>query len=98
MEVDSYWTRTNYFAAFETAAIAGTWVLLGQKDLTLGHWSVLLAVLLTLGWIFSNLKSHAYVRYWWGVLEEIESRDEWIKKPVYVSQYENRRKKNRLFL
>ena len=24
-EVDSYWQRNNYFAAFETAALAGCW-------------------------------------------------------------------------
>lgn len=92
-QVDSYWTRTNYFAAFEIAAMAGTCVLLGQKDLTLGHLCLPLALLLTLGWIFSNLKSHAYVEYWWNVLKEIEARDEWLRKPDYVSNYESRRRK-----
>ena len=33
-QVDSYWTRTNYFAAFEIAAAAGTWVVLNANDLT----------------------------------------------------------------
>jgi len=40
---------------------AGTWVLLGEKDLTLGHLCLPLALVLTAGWIFSNLKSHGYV-------------------------------------
>ena len=31
-QVDSYWQRSNYFAAFETAAIAGCWHILTAKD------------------------------------------------------------------
>lgn len=92
-QVDSYWTRTNYFAAFEIAAIAGTWVLLGEKELALGHLCLPLALVLTAGWIFSNLKSHAYLEYWWNVLKEIETRDEWVRKPDYISNYETRRRK-----
>ena len=50
------------------------------------HFSrVLLAPLLTASWIFSNLKSHAYARPWWKVLQEIENRGEWVRKPDYVS-------------
>jgi len=92
-QVDSYWTRANYFAAFEIAAIAGTWVVLNACDFRVGHWLLLLAVFLTASWIFSNVKSHDYVTYWWKVLEEIEGREEWKKKPEYVSKYEVRRKK-----
>jgi hypothetical protein len=95
-QVDSYWTRTNYFAAFEIAAIAGTWVLLGVKDLTLGHLCVALAGLLTAAWIYSNLRSHAYVQYWWDVLKDIEARTEWLTKPNYISGYEERRKESTL--
>jgi hypothetical protein len=91
-QVDSYWTRTNYFAAFELAAIAGTWVVLNASDLRVGHLLLVLAVLLTVGWIVSNLKSHDYVKYWWKALEEIEAREEWKRKPDYVSAYEARRK------
>jgi len=91
-QVDSYWTRTNYFAAFEIAAIAGTWVLLGVKNVTLGRLCLALAALLTGAWIYSNLRSHAYVQYWWDVLQDIEGRNEWLKKPDYISRYEARRK------
>ncbi len=97
-QVDSYWTRTNYFAAFEIAAMAGTWVLLGDKDLRLGHWTALLVVLLTGAWIFSNVKSHAYVDYWWDVLRELESSEKWEVKPAYISKYEERRKRQRRLL
>jgi len=94
-QVDSYWTRANYFAAFEIAAIAGTWVVLNACDFTVGHSLLLLAVFLTASWIFSNVKSHDYVMYWWKALEEIEGREEWKKKPEYVSNYEARRKQRR---
>ena len=95
-QVDSYWTRTNYFAAFEIAAAAGTWVVLNANDLTTGHWSLLLAFLLTASWIFSNVKSHDYVSYWWKALEEIEEREDWKKQPEYVSKYGTRRIKRRV--
>jgi hypothetical protein len=91
-QVDSYWTRTNYFAAFEITAAAGTWAVLNANDLRVGHWSLLLAFLLTASWIFSNVKSHDYVTYWWEALKEIEGGAEWKKKPDYVSNYETRRK------
>jgi hypothetical protein len=95
-QVDSYWTRANYFAAFEIAAIAGTWVVLNAGDFYVGHWLLLLAIFLTASWIFSNVRSHDYVRYWWKVLEDIEGREEWKRKPEYVSAYEMRRKKRRV--
>jgi hypothetical protein len=91
-QVDSYWTRTNYFAAFEIAAVAGTWAVLNANDLVVGRCSLLLAFFLTASWIFSNVKSHDYVMYWWKALGEIEAREEWKKKPDYISNYETRRK------
>ena len=35
-EVDSYWQRNNYFAAFETAALAGCWYVIEQHHLWVG--------------------------------------------------------------
>jgi hypothetical protein len=35
-EVDSYWQRNIYFAAFETAAIGGCWYLLEHQRLVMG--------------------------------------------------------------
>jgi hypothetical protein len=102
-QVNSYWTRTNYFAAFELAAIAGSWVVLDDKKLIVGHRSLLivavptglLAIALTAAWIFSNVKSYDYHIYWWSVLKTIESRGGWgIIRPDYVSEHENRRTKH----
>lgn len=35
-EVDSYWQRNNYFAAFETAALAGCWYVVEHAHPWLG--------------------------------------------------------------
>ncbi len=87
-QVDSYWTRTNYFAAFEVAAIAGTWAVLDDTNTKIGHWHVLLAALLaillslflTTAWIFSNVKSYDYHIYWWNVLRSCcTTRDKLLK-------------------
>lgn len=104
-QVDSYWTRTNYFALFVTAAIGGTWVVLDDQDITKGHryflfaadFAVVLAIVLTAAWIFSNLKSYDYHMYWWSVLEKIEKSNGWTSSdaPDYVSAYEMRRKQRR---
>jgi hypothetical protein len=98
-QVDSYWTRTNYFAVFEVAAIAGMWVVLDDKDITIRHWyvvaiSLLIVIVLTAGWIFSNLKSYDYHMYWWSVLREIERDNGWSVSPDYVSAYETRRSRH----
>jgi hypothetical protein len=72
-QVDSYWQRSSYFAAFETAAIAGCWHLVEQK-----RWQGLLvsvlAILLTVVWFLNNLKTHGYVDYWWRALTKIEAK------------------------
>ncbi len=87
-----------YFAAFELAAIAGTWVLLNAGDFRVGHWCAVLAPLLTLGWIFSNVRSHDYHTYWWAALKKIEAFNGWTTtRPEYASKYEDRRNKIPLF-
>ena len=92
-QVDSYWTRTNYFAAFEIAAIGGTWVVLNANDLTVGRYSLVLASFLTASWIFSNVKSHDYLMYWWKALAEIEAMPGWEqKKPDFVSGHPKRKR------
>jgi hypothetical protein len=98
-QVDSYWTRTNYFAALEVAAIAGSWVIL-HDDGMLGHRSLLItvdlavALVLTAARIFSNLKSYDYHMYWWDALDEIEKGAGWTSMhPNYVSEHERRRRK-----
>ncbi len=101
-QVDSYWTRTNYFTAFEAAALAGTWIVFDDKAITKSHWYILvaaliillLAIVLTTAWIFSNIKSYDYHIYWWGLLGTIEKDKGWRSvKPDYVSEHDRRRKR-----
>lgn len=73
-QVDSYWQRSNYFAAFETAAIAGCWHLHETtKARTVVVVSVL-GVLLTVIWLLSNSATHSYVLYWWNALAKTEKK------------------------
>jgi hypothetical protein len=71
-QVDSYWQRSSYFAAFETAAIAGCWYLVEKKN-SLGVLLALLGILLTAVWFLNNRKTHGYVEYWWKALGQLEA-------------------------
>jgi hypothetical protein len=63
-EVNSYWERTKYFAALETAALAGCGYLLGQNDQHFSKPFCVLGMLLTLVWFWSNFGVHRYIAYW----------------------------------
>lgn len=71
-QVDSYWQRSSYFAAFETAAIVGCWHLVDQKQWA-GLPLSILGILLTIVWFLNNRKTHGYVDYWWRSLARIEA-------------------------
>lgn len=76
-QVNSYWQRSNYFAAFETAAIAGCWHLASSSRLLEAGASVGLCVLgiwLTVVWYLSNDKTHTYVRHWWNAIGKLEEQ------------------------
>src|ERR1700733_11810374 len=73
-QVDSYWQRSNYFAAFETAALAGCWYVLDKQYLKTGIVFSLLGINLTIIWTLSNSKTHAYVRHWWEAIISVEKQ------------------------
>jgi hypothetical protein len=64
-QVDSYWTRNSYFAAFEIAAAAGVWTVGNQKH----HWMALgftlICLALTAIWFIANERVHEYIAFWW---------------------------------
>lgn len=73
-EVDSYWQRNNYFAAFETAALAGCWYVVEH-----GHWWTgmafsTLGLLSAIIWFITSLAVHKYVDYWWSAIKKIEQK------------------------
>ena len=62
-QVDSYWQRSNYFAAFETVAVAACWHLLDTKHFWTEVGLSILGILLTITWYLNNRKTHSYVRH-----------------------------------
>ena len=73
-QVNSYWQRSNYFAVFETAALAGCWSLMGQSHTVLGLLSVVVGISLTIIWWGSNSAVHRYVEHWWNSLKIVEKQ------------------------
>jgi hypothetical protein len=75
-QVNSYWQRSNYFAAFETAAIAGCWHILTtpKKEIWAGFIMACLGIALTIVWLYNNYKTHKYVVYWWDALGKLEKK------------------------
>jgi hypothetical protein len=88
-QVDSYWQRSNYFAAFETAAIAGCWYVLSGKDGKpwAGCTLSLLGIGLTIVWFCNNYKTHRYISYWWEKLAKAEEKAGLTRRSVdFVTQ------------
>jgi hypothetical protein len=90
-QVDSYWQRSNYFAAFETVALAGCWHLLDKNHLWTAAALSLLGVALTVTWFISNKKTHAYVRHWWRAILSVEGQLN-LKPNDFATQIEEQRK------
>ena len=75
-QVDSSWQRSNYFAAFEIAAIGGCWLLVSAKDtlpVGTGLGFSVGGLLLTMIWFCSTKKTWGYVRHWWDKIRDIEA-------------------------
>ena len=73
-QVNSYWQRSSYFAAFETATIAGVWGILEANRLWTGLAFSVLGLALTLIWFLNNRATHSYVLYWWSALKGVEEK------------------------
>jgi hypothetical protein len=71
-EVDSYWQRNNYFAAFETAAIAGCWYVVEHAHPWSGLAFSFLGFASTIVWLITSIAVHRYVDYWWRSIQKIE--------------------------
>jgi len=73
-QVDSWWQRSNYFAAFELAALAGCWHLVESGHLWTALLGSILGISLTIVWWSSNSAVHNYVDYWWASIRKIEQK------------------------
>jgi hypothetical protein len=72
-EVNSYWQRSSYFSALETAAIAGCWFV--AKDTPwLGLTFSILGFASSIIWLITSIAVHGYVKYWWSAVKVSEAR------------------------
>lgn len=71
-EVDSYWQRNNYFAAFETAALAGGWYVIEHAHPWPGLLFSIIGLASTIIWLITSFAVLKYVRYWWKAIKIIE--------------------------
>lgn len=73
-EVDSYWQRNNYFAAFETAALAGGWYVVEHAHPWPGLAFSLIGLASAIVWFITSIAVHRYVSYWWEAIKQIEGK------------------------
>ncbi len=71
-EVDSYWQRNNYFAAFETVALAGCWYVVEHHHPWSGVLFSILGVISTIVWLITSVAVHRYIDYWWKSIQKVE--------------------------
>ena len=71
-EVDSYWQRNNYFAAFETVALAGCWYVVEHCYLRSGLAFAVLGTASTVVWLITSIAVHRYIDYWWKSIHHAE--------------------------
>lgn len=73
-EVESYWQRNNYFAAFETAALAGCWYVIEHAHLWIGLAFSAFGFVSAGIWFITSVAVLHYVRYWWGAVKTAENK------------------------
>jgi hypothetical protein len=93
-QVDSYWTRNSYFAAFEIAAVAGVWKVADSHPWMGAVFSVLCMVL-TLIWLFSNHRVHEYIELWWKKAAQLDPASFELANGFSEFREEERKQKSR---
>jgi len=71
-QVNSYWQRNSYFAAFETVAIAGGWYVVEHCHLIPGLVFAVLGALSRVAWLITSRAVHCYIDHWWESIKHIE--------------------------
>jgi len=80
-QVDSYWTRTSYFAVFEIAAATGVWTVGERAHYWMALGFSLICLALTVIWRIANGRAHEYIDFWWKMAQESD--------PAYGSEKPN---------
>jgi hypothetical protein len=73
-EVNSYWQRNSYFAAFEVAALAGCWHVVEQAHRWSGLAFSFAGLVSTVAWLVTSVAVHRYISYWWESIKHIEGK------------------------
>jgi hypothetical protein len=73
-EVDSYWQRNSYFAAFETGALAGCWYVVEHGYHGSGLAFALAGLASTIVWWVTSIAVHRYIEYWWESVQKVEQK------------------------
>src|ERR1035441_6935400 len=70
---DAYWQRSNYFAAFETAGLAGSWYVLEHSHPVVGLAFSFVGLVSAIAWLVTSVAFHRYVDYWWEKIKDAET-------------------------
>jgi hypothetical protein len=71
-QVDWFWQRNNYFAAFEIGALAGCWYVVEHSHPWLGLVLAVAGLASTLAWFVTSIVTHRYADYWRESIQHIE--------------------------
>ncbi len=68
------WQRNSYFAAFETAALAGCWFVVEHAQPWPGLAFSVLGLISAIIWLITSIAVLQYIRYWWSAVKSIEGQ------------------------
>ena len=91
-EVDSHWTRTNYFSIFQAGAFVALWTLMLNAYLKSSVFLCVLGIGLTMTWLINDVRMHAYIRAWWRRAGDIEREFEVCENRQLVRHFKERLK------
>ena len=72
-QVQSYWSRTTYFALFQIGAFSGLWgIFTAHRHRYTATFLSFLAAVLCVVWFINSGRMQQYIRYWWDRAAAIE--------------------------
>ncbi len=96
-QINSYWSRNSFFAAFHSAIMAAVWQV-SKNAASMAPLRKLTAegicyagTFLAFVWLVNSIRVHQYITYWWtraASIEKLMSREE---RACLIQGYDNRR-------
>lgn len=96
-QINSYWSRNSYFAAFHSAIMAAVWEITKPPGIAsplrklAAEGFCYAGIFLSLVWLVNNVRVHQYIMYWWTRASSIEKLLERQEAARLVLGYEGRR-------